>query len=392
MNKKIKNIIEFAMEFFIFVLFYYLLLPMVYKLRRCENIVCFAHTWFNDNIMYLYQEMTKYSYIKAFFVTDNKAEYERLKLSDVKAYYNKDLRNVYLFFGTKIWVTGSGPDLIPFVKARIILRRLFGIRISKWVSLYHGLVFKRLSIGKMLRNYDLGFVTSEFFKQYYSKESGTPRKLRITGYPRTDPLINKKWDKKEIIKEINVPFGRRNILYAPTYGQYHKDFLLSDIKKNFKDIEDFCKRNACNFLIRMHTAWCRRNPEKYKILINKIKESKNIYDLSTEIYPDVQRILYISEVLITDWSSIANDFILLDRPIIFIDVKLPIQEFTLKPKDRVGYIVNNNQDFFEKLQESLETPKLFKEKRRKVVKKLYKHLDGKSSKRCAEEIFKLLIE
>lgn len=278
---------------------------------------------------------------------------------------------------TKIWVTGSGPDLIPFARAQITLRRLFGIRISKWVFLYHGLVFKLLPIGKMLRDYDLGFVTSEFFKQYYSKESGTPHKLRITGYPRTDPLINKNWDRKEIIKEINIPFGKKNILYVPTYGHYHKDFLLRNIEKNFKDVKEFCKRNNSNFLIRMHPAWYKRNPEKCRKLMNKIKESKDVYDLSTEKYLDVQRILYITDVLITDWSSIANYFILLNRPIIFIDVKLPLKELTLKPEDRAGYIARNRQDFFEKLQQSLDHPKLFEEKRRTVVKKIIQILRWK---------------
>lgn len=390
LNKKIRKAIEVPIEFIVFLLAYYLFFSEIYKLRRRENLVGFGHLWFNDNIKFLYRELKKYDFLKVYFVTQNKAELERLRSYNINVYYYKDPRNIPLFLGTKIWVTSSGHSYIPFARAQIILRRFFGIQVSKWVDVWHGLVFKLVNRGKMLRNYDLGFVTSEFFKQYYSRESGTPHKLKITGYPRTDPLIRKNWDKKEILKEIKIPFRKKNILYAPTYGHYHKDFLVRSIERNLKDVEEFCKRNNSNFLIRMHPSWYRINPEKTGKLIRKIKESKHLFDLSVERYDDVQRILYITDVLITDWSSIANDFILLHRPIIFIDTKLPEKELVLKPEDRAGYIVGDKQEFFEKLQESLYSPNLFEKKRKMTIKKLYKHLDGKSSERCAKEIIRLL--
>ena len=118
--------------------------------------------------------------------------------------------------------------------------------------------------------------------------------------------------------------------------------------------------------------------------------SKYIFDLSPGKYLDVQRVLYITDVLITDWSSIANDFILLDRPIVFMDTELPVRELVLKPEERAGYIVGSKEGFFEKIKKSLDNPDLFEKKRKTVMKKLYKHLDGDSAKRCGEEIMRLL--
>jgi len=221
--------------------------------------------------MYLYKELKKCNFIKVIYVTYKKSELKRLRARNVNVYYSKDPRNFLLFLRTKIWVSGNGPRLIPFEKTQIFFNKFFNIKISKWVSLYHGLIFKRLPIEKMLINFDLAFVTSNFFKNFYSKESGSQEKFRITGYPRTDPLVNRKWDKKEILKELGLPSAKKNILYAPTYGIYYEDFLFTNVKKNIEDIEKFCNINNSNFLIRMHHSWFGKNPEKSKILKNKIR-------------------------------------------------------------------------------------------------------------------------
>jgi len=247
----------------------------------------------------------------------------------------------------------------------------------------------------MFADYDLAFVPSDFSK-YPSKKDGISHKIRTTGYPRTDPLIKKTLSRRDLLKTIGLPFNEKNILYAPTWGRYHRNFLWEN-EEIFEDIEEFCQRNKCSFLIRMHYAWYQRNPRKREKLKKKIEQNKHIFNLSSEKYADVQHVLYITDVLITDWSSIANDFILLNKPIIYLDIEHPALDagaYLLTPHERVGYIVKSKAGFFQKLQEAMDNPKLFKKlyekKRRAVIEKIYKHLDGNSSKRCAQEIIRLL--
>lgn len=388
-------------RYLVFFLALFFLLP-VYRIasRKKEDIVGFACDWFRGNIKYLYEEMKKYEGIKIYLVTKYKKELARIKSSNIVAYYDMDVTKIPLFLRTSVWITDMGSWEIPIVGTiNRIFMRLFGFPYrqrkhrSKWVDVWHGgMGFKYVGREEMLADYDVGFVTSEFFRRYYSRKSGISHKLKITGNPRTDPLIKRAMSRENVLKDIGVPPKRRNILYAPT--RPHKErkafFPWEQTDKIIEDLERFCDKNDSNFLVRLHPWYYTRTLKETEKLKQKIEQSKNIFDVSSEKHIDVQGILYITDVLITDWSSIANDFILLDRPIIFLDVELPVQEFKLTPNDRVGYIVKDKKEFFEKLQEAIDRPKLFERKRKTLIRKLYKHLDGNSSKRCAQEIIKLL--
>ena len=379
--------------------------------KRGKKVVGFASDFFCGNIKYLHQEMTNCTGLKLHFVTGNEEELKRLRSSDVEAHYYMDINHIPLFLRTKVWITSHGPANIPFVgpmhtictregarPLRVLLRCFLSYwtktRYSKWVDVWHGLAFKRTGREKLLDDYDVGFVTSTFFKRYYSKETGKSHKLKITGYPRTDPLVTKAWDRKKILQEIGVPPNRVNILYAPTHGhKWDKEFFpwrsMSDI---IDRIEEFCERNKCNFMIRMHPLWYKQNAVSKEKLEERIAQTGHVFHLPSDRYVDVGPILSVSDVLITGWSSIANDFILLDKPIIFLEVELPVKEFVLKPEERAGFVVKGEREFLEKLEEALARPNLFEEERRILIKKMYDHLDGESSRRCAEEIMNLLNE
>jgi len=359
-----------------------------------EKIIGFVEAQFTGNVKYLYLEMVKYPNVKVFFVTDKK-NIERLSGKGVDVRYYVDVKSVPLFLRTHAWVTSDGPYYIPFVGVVGGFIPFFRWKHgSKWIDVGHGIGFKDAGRKGMLKNYDydLGIVTSEFLREYFSREGFPSKKLKITGFPRNDPLIDKRWSEDETERKLCIPKGHKNILYTPTWGHERKKpiFPWETTSKFLQEVEKFCEENNCNFLIRMHINWYHRNIKEAQVMENEIKRAERIFHVASYEYDDVQPLLFISDVLITDWSSIANDFILLDRPIIFLDIELPVEKFVLTPEDRAGYIVRNKQEFFEKLQEALDHPDLFEKRHKGVLKKAYKHLDGDAAKRCAKEILKLL--
>jgi len=373
--------------------YYFLLSLFKYFFREKERIIGLAGH-FRGNLKYLYQELRKYRGVTVYFVTGDEKEAKDLKSKGINIYYYLDVKNLPLFVKTRVWITSTGPAHIPFLG---IIRRLFPFyklkHRTKWVDVWHGLAFKDVGRGKMLvnYNYDLAFVTSNFFKKHYAENSDILKKIKITGYPRTDPLIKKSFNREKIIRKIGIPSNRKNILYAPTWGYKRKFFFpWEKIERFIEDVEFFCEKNNCNFLIRMHPNWYKLNIGLRNKLNRVLDGKKYIFHLSPNIYKDAEVILYISDVLITDWSSIANDFILLHKPIIFLDIPSPVEKFVLTPEDRVGYIVKNKFEFFKRLQEAIKGSDIFAEQRKKLIKKLYEHLDGNSSKRCAIEVIKLL--
>ena len=381
---------------------YFLLLP-IYKisLKKNKNTVGFVSRKFGGNIKYLYEEMKKYNGVKTYFVTAFKKELERAKLSNVEAYYDMDIRNIPLFLRTDIWITNNGPRLIPVLGLiDQVCTRFLGFQCrwkfgSKWVDVFHsGHGFKNVGREELMVGYDLMFVTSEFFQRYYSRRSGDLGRLKITGNPRMDPLFKKSFSREALLKNIGVPSNKKNILYAPTRSHERKRpfFPWEKTDRTIEEIEKFCEESDSNFLIRMHPWFYVYRSDEAEKLDDRIERKKNLFVLSPKKYANVQDILYITDILITDWSSIANDFIIFDRPIIFLDVDFPVKEFKLTPEDRVGYIVQSKIQFFEKLKEAIDCPNLFEKKRKALIKKLYKHLNGNSSRRCAAEIMKLLKE
>ncbi|HFJ9318157.1 CDP-glycerol--glycerophosphate glycerophosphotransferase [Bacillus anthracis] len=129
-----------------------------------------------------------------------------------------------------------------------------------------------------------------------------------TGIPRTD-LFFDKVKKKQIINnflnENQFLRGKKIILYAPTFrdGEIEHFNLNLNLEEIYKELHQ-----EYIFLIKLHPAV--RNK------INYLKQySDFIFDYS--LYPNVNELLLITDILITDYSSIPFEFCLLNKPMIF---------------------------------------------------------------------------
>ena len=403
---------RFLAHLLLFNLVYLLYAAFSIVFKKDEKIIGFATDYFDGNIKCLYEEMDNYKGVNGYFVTNSKEELEKLKETDIEVYYCRDIKKIPLFVKTNVWVTDGWSDYIPSYYLSMLIKDLLKKKTkilerhrSKWVDTWHATEALE-GVGKgrarMLKYYDIGFVSSEFYKQFYSsKDEGILYKLRVTGFPRTDPLINNSFDKQEIIEELNIPPNKKNILYAPSWGNpaaeednKKKLFPFEEDERILEDVDKFCIKNNCTFIIRMHQAWDNQEKEYAEKIIKDIRKTKSIFYLPVKKYPVTEQILSVSDILITDYSSIANDFVLLDRPIIYLDTGISAEIFVFKLQDRGGYIAKDTEDLFGVLQNALDSPEQFreefKEKRQEFLKKICKYLDGKSTQRCAGEIMKLI--
>ena len=125
------------------------------------------------------------------------------------------------------------------------------------------------------------------------------------GYPRQDLMLNiSKEDKNNIYETLEIDSSQKIVLYAPTWrGTFGEaDFdttkLVADIIK-LKEIENI------QILFRGHYA----AEKAFKTL-----------DIPVTVVPDsidTNSLLSVVDILITDYSSIAFDFLALERPIIY---------------------------------------------------------------------------
>lgn len=162
------------------------------------------------------------------------------------------------------------------------------------------------------RNYTYALVGNEYLKEIYSEVFGIEESsLLPTGMPRLSCFLNDDVIKKsrEILYE-KMPFlqNKRVITFAPTYrGSNQKEAYYDMNRIDQEQLYDFCEKNNSVVLFKFHPFL------KGKHLVNE-KYEKNLIDLSDY---NINDLFYITDVLITDYSSCFYDYILLKKPVLF---------------------------------------------------------------------------
>lgn len=131
------------------------------------------------------------------------------------------------------------------------------------------------------------------------------------GYPRNDILCTPDASPlaEQVMQRLQLPEGKRIVLYAPTFRDDSKDRRGFSFDLPF-DLERFAEEMGEDvvLLLRMHVLIADR-------LVVPRHLRHRIVDVST--YPDIQELYVISDVLVTDYSSVFFDYALLRRPMIF---------------------------------------------------------------------------
>lgn len=160
------------------------------------------------------------------------------------------------------------------------------------------------------RKYTKAIAPTKKLVEIYQDVFGISKdKFIVSGLPRLDGFLEKKDDvRKSFYKKYPNLKNKKILLFAPTFrggGQesayYNFDWL------DFNKIEEFCKENDCLFLVKMHPF-----VKEIDIDFNNYKHILNFSD-----YPDFNELLFITDCLITDFSSNIYEAALLDIPIKF---------------------------------------------------------------------------
>lgn len=134
---------------------------------------------------------------------------------------------------------------------------------------------------------------------YYNRE------ICLFGHPRNDIFFRNNPNLKEKIASM-YKFNKnlKIALYVPSFRD---DFRVDCYSMEYEKLLTFLNKdkNEWILLIRFHP-----NVKFYAKLIIESKE--NIIDVS--LYPDIQELLYIADIAITDYSSCIFDFMLSKKP------------------------------------------------------------------------------
>ena len=197
-----------------------------------------------------------------------------------------------------------------------------------FVNTWHGIPLKTLGYdvpnGKFTtRNMTRNFLLTDFlispcrfmtkiYLESYKLGGLYTGKLIENGYPRNDLLFDTKRDdivEKLINRGIPVDDKRKIILYAPTWKGSSFDRADMDIAR----YDEFCDFLSEHIDTKKYQILIKPHPMVYKLLSDREKRSGRYIPQSI----DTDELMSVTDVLVSDYSSIFFDFLLTDRPIIF---------------------------------------------------------------------------
>ncbi len=358
-----------------------LMKKIIRKKRKDKIVAAFTSIYYNGNAKAVYEHMKKNEKYDCYWIARN-----RKSFFDVKKRGGNVIYAYFPFIGAYYLLN---TDLLITNDSCLIF--LFPHKDFKAVQVKHGVGPKGSDVPKSeFEMFDAWCVPSEYIKQRHIKLwDAPPEKLYVTGFARMDYLYDYlKMPKEKLLEEIGIKNGRKIILYAPTF-----DIGLwpwGDAYEEFEKLCKFCKENNLILILRLHPLAKVKKRKIKKI----IKKYDNVCWLDMPKEPDTMKLLAITDILITDWSSIYTDYFLTKRPIIYIEINKDF--FTrergkpeVPPEYRAGEIVRNNEEFYEALKLVLKEGNRHKDKQEELLRIIHGNVDGKSTERVIEVIEKL---
>jgi len=270
------------------------------------------------------------------------------------------------------------------------------------IQTWHGIPFKAIGfyrnnkVSDKIRNilYKwLDYNSIDFFlssSTYVSKLFSSvfrqkPDKLIETGFPRNDVFSpgRKRHDfsLKDLLKG-KVPVFNNLILYAPTYRPYPTMYFpFNDREEMYRAFIELLQRTDSVCLVKSHV----NQPLK---LDRPLEESGRVIDISNDTrLPDLQKILLQANILVTDYSSVSIDALLLDLPCVYItsDIEQYVHatgEFCCDYNSLAsGAHVKSMEDMIDELNELIAGRDRYREERRSARELFFTSSSGPSTDR-----------
>lgn len=265
------------------------------------------------------------------------------------------------------------------------------------IQMWHGTPFKGIDKGMQTVNKKKSYLTYAFVSSDFFVDIGcrlfscNKENIAICGQPRTDAMFGQKEKYKE------VAGYKRFILWMPTFRQ-SSILGYSDIKEQntivpifgieeLKQLNAFLAERNIGLVIKLHPS---QDLSKHKGL-----SLSHVYLLSHQEFTkkgfDLYKLIGQADALVTDYSSVFYDYMMMNRPIAFtledIDEYGSSRGFFVdNPQDffDAGHQIYNEKDFYRFVADVADGNDVYKEQRMKMNTIVNKYVDHKNCLRALE--------
>lgn len=360
-----------------------------------ENMIFFESFLgknYSGNPKYLYEEMLESPFFKEFtFVWSYTGENQEL-IKGNPIIVQRESEEYYRYLAkSKYWINNI---LFP-----VHYKREGNVYIQTW----HGTPLKRLGFDIEIegpetlarenlylesRNWDYLVSANNYSSNHFRSAFKYNKEMLEVGYPANDILHQNDVESKigKLKKELNIPADKKVILYAPTWrdteavGSWKHAFHLKFNLRKFYELFN----DEYVLILRMHHLISEN------IVIDE-EYQHFVYDFSH--FDDIQELYLLSDILITDYSSVFFDFANTKRPILFYaydyeEYKDNIRGFYLDmEKELPGPIIKTENELFDAVKHIDSVSEEYKEKYEEFYQRFCSLEDGKAAQRIIKRVF-----
>lgn len=292
-----------------------------------------------DNCYYNYNSKYLFEYVKEhlpqitpLFVINEENLRRELSEQYGKEYFieTESKEGIRRVLEAGVWFTSAG---LPVYGTGLGKNRLI-------VNLWHGVPLKKIALMDPNLKKAARIYFKKIFSENYTWILTTSRelvpvmaksfqvsedRLRVWGQPRNDCIFDPP-DRKQILEDVypDLPEYKKVVLYAPTFRDYGNTRLFPFEDFDKKVFEDFLEQEKILLLLRLHIK---------EAAAADAYVSSRIRRFGSEEAGDVTGMLGMFDLLITDYSSIYIDYLLTDKPLMFL------------PYDRERYLDGRGMNF-----------------------------------------------
>ncbi|MCR5704132.1 MAG: CDP-glycerol glycerophosphotransferase family protein [Eubacterium sp.] len=226
------------------------------------------------------------------------------------------------------------------------------------------------------------YCTEKLISAFDLKACGKESVVLEIGYPRNDSLFHCTPERVKAIKNaMNLPLDKKVLLYAPTFrDNKHSEMGGFSVEQGI-DFDLLKEQIGEDFIVlfRAHYFIAKR--------LDFQKYAGFVYDVSD--VNDINDLYLVSDLLITDYSSVFFDYANLRRPMFFLmydyeEYKNQVRDMYFDTKELPGPIVKNQEELVEAIR--TYNPMDWQEKYNLFHDK-YNYLDGPDcGKKAARQI------
>ena len=363
--------------------FKYILASSIFKFLSILNsvvpkdnsvlIYCNSKGGFRDNLKAVYDYMIENNLNDKYKIYCSVIEYKNFKTpANVKAISN--IKAIFYFLFSKYVFYGYGK--LPIKPSKN----------QKVISMFHGMPLKK--IGGYLDStkvhdyfFTYALASGKLFVPVIAKAFYCPvEKIMICGYPRNDVLF-----KNDDYYQKN---NKKLILWLPTYRDNDSDYLPVFSVEDLQVLDKNLNMLNITLFIKLHSGY-----DNGKIRFPKLKNVIGYrHDDFMKAGLDLYKLLACADALITDYSSVYFDYLLLDRPIAFT-----LDDLNTYNSDR-GFVfesifdympgkkIYNQKDFLDFCKDVSENIDEYREEREHLNNLVNYYKDGNNCERLLKNI------